>query len=88
MGTDVTVIEFTNALVPTMDKDVAEIFHSTLSKQGIKFIFSTKVESALVEKEKVKIKCLNLINSSSENFEFDKVLVSVGRKPFTEGLGL
>ena len=33
-------------------------------------------------------KCLNLNNSSSENFEFDKVLVSVGRKPFTEGLGL
>ena len=88
LGADVTVIEFTNALVPTMDKDVAEIFHSTLSKQGIKFMLSTKVESALVEKEKVKIKCLNLINSSSENFEFDKVLVSVGRKPFTGGLGL
>tara|TARA_A100001011_G_scaffold9524_1_gene10657 strand:+ start:340 stop:1746 length:1407 start_codon:yes stop_codon:yes gene_type:complete len=88
LGADVTVIEFTDALVPTMDKDIAAIFHSTLSKQGIKFMLSTKVESALVEKEKVQIKCLNLSNSSSENFEFDKVLVSVGRKPFTEGLGL
>ncbi len=88
LGADVTVIEFTDTLVPTMDKDIASIFHSTLSKQGIKFKLSTKVESASIEKDKVKIKCLNLVNSSSENFEFNKVLVSVGRKPFTEGLGI
>ncbi len=88
LGAEVTVIEFTDTLVPTMDKDIAETFHSTLSKQGIKFMLSTKVESAETEKEKVQIKCLNLTNSSIENFEFDKVLVSVGRKPFTKGLGL
>ena len=50
LGADVTVIEFSDTLVPTMDKDIAKIFHSTLTKQGINFMLSTKVESALNKK--------------------------------------
>ena len=88
LGADVTVIEFSDTLVPTMDKDIAKIFHSTLTKQGINFMLSTKVEGALNKKEKVQINCLNLLNNKSEILDFDKVLVAVGRKPFTDGLGL
>ena len=88
LGADVTVIEFSDTLVPTMDKDIAKIFHSTLTKQGINFMLSTRVEGALNKKEKVQINCLNLLKNKSEILDFDKVLVAVGRKPFTNGLGL
>ena len=83
-----TLLEFSDTLVPTMDKDIANIFHSTLSKQGINFMLSTKVESAENKKEYVQIKCLNLMYNKSDLLGFDKVLVAVGRKPFTHGLGL
>ena len=76
LGADVTVIEFSDTLVPTMDKDIAKIFHSTLTKQGINFMLSTKVEGALNKKEKVQINCLNLLNNKSEILDFDKVLVA------------
>ena len=75
LGADVTVIEFSDTLVPTMDKDIAKIFHSTLTKQGINFMLSTKVEGALNKKEKVQINCLNLLNNKSEILDFDKVLL-------------
>ena len=54
LGSEVTVLEFTDALVPSMDEDVAEIFHKTLEKQGIKFSLSTKVESASINNEIVE----------------------------------
>ncbi len=88
LGSEVTVIEFTDTLVPTMDKDIAKIFHATLAKQGINFMLSTKLEKASIKNDKVEINCLDLKENSLKTITFDKVLVSVGRRPYTKGLGL
>ena len=88
LGSEVTVIEFTDTLVPTMDKDVAEIFHKTLIKQGIQFLLSTKVESCEIKNNIVTTKCTQIEDNTQKILSFDKVLVSVGRKPYISGLGL
>jgi len=88
LGSEVTVIEYTNTLVPSMDEDIAKIFHSTLAKQGIKFLLSTKLEKAVIKDNKVDINCLDLKENISKILSFDKVLISVGRQPYFEGLGL
>ena len=88
LGSNVTVIEFSPNIVPTMDKDTAEIFFKTLKRQGLKFLMSTAVESANKEKDKISLTCLNNINNTRTNLVFDKVLVAVGRKPYHKGLGL
>ena len=88
LGANVTVIEFSPNIVPTMDKDTADIFFKTLKSQGLNFILNTGVENARIEKGKVSLTCLNNIDNNRKNLFFDKVLVAVGRKPYHEGLGL
>ena len=88
LGSNVTVIEFSSNIVPTMDKDTANIFFSTLKKQGLKFLLNTGVQSANIDGDKVLLNCLDNINKKQKILSFDKVLVSVGRKPFYEDLGL
>ena len=88
LGSNVTVIEFSENIVPTMDEDTASIFFKTLKGQGIKFLLNTGVEKAKKEGKKVLLSCLNNISNTKEDLAFDKVLVSVGRKPYHEGLGL
>ena len=88
LGSNVTVIEFSPNIVPTMDKDTAEIFFKTLKRQGLKFLMSTAVESANEEKDKISLRCLNNVNNTRTNLVFEKVLVAVGRKPYHKGLGL
>ena len=88
LGSNVTVIEFSENIVPTMDEDTASIFFKTLKGQGINFLLNTGVEKARKEGKKVLLSCLNNISNTKEDLAFDKVLVSVGRKPYHEGLGL
>ena len=88
LGSNVTVIEFSRSIVPTMDTDTADIFYKILKKQGINFLLETKVESAKLEKNKVKLKCFSLKDHKESESEYDKVLLAVGRIPFTEGLGI
>ena len=88
LGSDVTVIEFSENIVPTMDEDTASIFFKTLKGQGINFLLNTGVEKAKKERKKVLLSCSNNISNKKEDLAFDKVLVSVGRKPYHEGLGL
>ena len=88
LGSNVTVIEFSPNIVPTMDKDTADIFFKTLKGQGLNFLMNTGVESAKKEGDKISLNCLNNIDNTSKNLKFDKVLVAVGRKPYHEGLGL
>ena len=86
LGADVEVIEYMDHILPGMDKEVSDTFHKILKRQGMKFNLSAKVNSvennsgkAVVEFEK---------DGSSNVLEADVVLVSVGRKPNTEGLKL
>ena len=88
LGSDVTVIEYLDFITPGMDREISNEFQKILSKQGIKFKMGSKVESVEDKGKSVLISYTNVKNSKKEILEVDKVLVSVGRKPYTEGLNL
>ena len=88
LGSDVTVIEYLDYITPGMDREISNEFQKILSKQGIKFKLGSKVESVKDQGKSVLISYTNVKNSKKEVLEVDKVLVSVGRKPYTEGLSL
>jgi dihydrolipoamide dehydrogenase len=88
LGSKVTVIEFLDHITPGMDREVSKEFQKILSKQGIKFLLNNKVTSVKNGKDKVIIEFTNNITNENKSLECDKVLVSVGRKPYTEGLNL
>ena len=88
LGSDVTVIEYLDFITPGMDREISNEFQKILSKQGIKFRMGSKVESVKDQGKSVLISYTNVKNSKKEVLEVDKVLVSVGRKPYTEGLNL
>ena len=88
LGSDVTVLEYLDHITPGMDKEISNEFQKILTKQGIKFKLKSKVDSVSNKGNLVSIKYTDLKNSKVENLEVDKVLVSVGRKPYTEGLNL
>ena len=87
LGTDVHVVEFLDHITPGMDKEISNEFMKILKKQGINFHMQHKVE-------KIKKNNTGAIISTKDkdgkqkDFECDKVLVSVGRKPNTSGLNL
>ncbi len=88
LGSEVTVIEYLDYITPGMDREISNEFKKILSKQGIKFRMNSKVNSVRNTEKGVSINCTDVKNSKDETLEFDKVLVSVGRKPYTEGLNL
>ena len=88
LGSDVTVIEYLDYITPGMDREISNEFQKILTKQGIKFKMGSKVESLNSNGNLVTIKYKNVKDSKEELIEVDKVLVSVGRKPYTEGLNL
>ena len=88
LGTHVTVIEYLDHITPGMDREISNEFQKILSKQGIKFKMGSKVESVEDKGKSVIVSYTNVKNSKKEVLEVDKVLVSVGRKPYTEGLNL
>ena len=88
LGSEVTVIEYLDHITPGMDREISNEFKKILIKQGIKFKMGSKVNSVKNNSETVTINYTDIKNSKDETLEFDKVLVSVGRKPYTEGLNL
>ena len=88
LGSEVTVIEYLDYITPGMDREISNEFQKILSKQGIKFKMGSKVESVEDQGKSVKIIYTNVKNSKKEIIEVEKVLLSVGRKPYTEGLNL
>ena len=88
LGSEVTVIEYLDHITPGMDREISNEFKKILVKQGIKFKMDSKVNSVKNYNSGVIINYTDIKNSKEENLEFDKVLVSVGRKPYTEGLNL
>ena len=88
LGSEVTVIEYLDHITPGMDREISNEFKKILIKQGIKFKMGSKVNSVKNNGETVTINFTDVKNSKAETLEFDKVLVSVGRKPYTEGLNL
>jgi dihydrolipoamide dehydrogenase len=88
LGSKVTVVEFLDAIVPNMDAEVGKAMHKTLEKQGMEFKLGTKVTGAKTTKSKVTLTVEPAQGGDAEDIACDVVLVSIGRKPFTEGLGL
>ncbi|CAO3637996.1 unnamed protein product [Cunninghamella echinulata] len=88
LGAEVTVVEYLDAIGAGMDPDMAKTFHRLLSKQGLKFKLSTKVNGAKVDGDVVKVDVEASKGGKAETLEADVVLVSIGRRPYTTGLGL
>ncbi len=88
LGSNVTVIEFLDYIVPEMDKDISTEFLKILKKQEINFKLNSKVTGVSVAKDKAIINYISNKTSTKKRIEADKVLVAVGRKPNTEGLNL
>ena len=88
LGSEVTVIEYLDHITPGMDREISSEFKKILTKQGIVFKMSSKVQSVKSSGESVTINYTDIKNSKEETLKFDKVLISVGRKPYTEGLNL
>ena len=88
LGSEVTVIEFLDAITPGMDSDVQKTFQRTLKKQGLKFIMGAAVSSVEKLKTKAKVTYKLRKDESEHQLDTDTVLVATGRRTFTDGLGL
>lgn len=87
LGSEVTVIEFMDKIIPGMDGALSKELQKVLKKQGMKFELSTGVSAVERNGDSVKITAKNK-KGEEVTFDGDYVLVAVGRKPYTEGLGL
>ena len=88
LGSEVTVIEYLDYITPGMDREISNEFKKILIKQGIKFKLNCKVLSVINKDNKVEVQFEDNNDKTKENIIVDKALISVGRKPFTEGLNL
>jgi dihydrolipoamide dehydrogenase len=88
LGAEVTVVEFLDRLVPSMDLEVGKAFERILAKQGIKTKLKTKVMGAAKSKQGVTLKLEPAAGGATEELTADVVLVAIGRRPFVAGLGL
>jgi dihydrolipoamide dehydrogenase len=88
LGAQVTVVEFLDRITPGMDKDVATAFQRALTKQGMTFKLGAKVTAAKTGKDGVELTVEPAAGGTAETLKGDVVLVAIGRRPYTEGLGL
>lgn len=90
VGADVTVVEFLDRILPGMDGEVAKQTQRLLEKQGIKFRLGAKVTAVDIsgKASKVTIEPAKEGEAAAETLDADIVLVAIGRRPYTEGLGL
>jgi len=88
LGTQVTVVEFADRILPTMDGEVSKQMERILTKQGMQFKLSTKVTSAVAGTHDVSLTLEDAAGGNATKMFADIVLVAVGRRPYTEGLGL
>jgi dihydrolipoamide dehydrogenase len=88
LGAQVTIVEFTDGILPASDREMAGALLKMLTKQGITFMFKTGAQKAVVEGGKVKVTVENADTKQASELVVDKVMVAVGRRPVTDGLGL
>jgi dihydrolipoamide dehydrogenase len=86
LGAKVTVLEFLPQLLPLNDRETADALHKALARQGLTFHLDTKVTAASVQGGEVIVNAQS--GGKEVTFPGDKVLVAVGRRPYTTGLGL
>ena len=88
LGAKVTVVEYLDTILGGMDSEVAKQFQRMLEKQGMTFKLGAKVTAVAKAKKGASVTFEPAKGGEAETLEADVVLVSTGRKPFTEGLGL
>src|SRR5262249_14276181 len=86
LGAQVTVVEFLDRIVPTMDGEVAKAFERILARQGFKFRLGMKVTGARKGNEGVTLTIEPAKGGAPEELKADVVLLSVGRRPFVDGV--
>lgn len=87
LGSQVTVIEYSDRLGGTTDSDCMAVLKTRMQKEGVEFLMSTKVFAAQKKSEGVEIEFESLSDGKKSKTQADVVLVSTGRRPFTTGLG-
>jgi len=88
LGSQVTVVEFLDRILPGMDGEVAKQFQRILEKQGFAFRLGTKVTGVDTSGKTLSAQIEPAAGGKPETLEADVVLVAIGRVPYTEGLGL
>jgi dihydrolipoamide dehydrogenase len=87
LGSDVTVVEFLDRITPGLDGEVAKQFQRILQRQGMKFLLSTNVAGIDKKGESLRVN-VEAGAGEKQTLEADVVLVAIGRKPYTDNLGL
>jgi dihydrolipoamide dehydrogenase len=88
LGAEVSVVEFLDHIVPTMDREIGKQFERILAKQGLKFRLSTKVTAAAKTPDGVTLTLEPAGGGTTEQMQADVVLLSIGRRAYTAELGL
>lgn len=88
LGAKVTVVEYLDRITPGMDSEVAKQFQRLLSRQGLGFMLGTKVTSVDSSTDRLVVTTEPAEGGDPETMKADIVLVAIGRRPYTDGLGL
>ncbi len=88
LGAEVTVVEYLDRITPGMDAELAKTFQRGLTKQGMIFTLGAKVTGAKSGKSGVEVTVEPVAGGPAETLKADYVLLAIGRRPYTEGLGL
>jgi len=88
LGAEVHVVEYLDRILPGMDGEVAKQFQRIMGKQGVTFQLGSKVTGAKASKKGVSLTVEPAAGGAAQTIEAEVVLVAIGRRPYTEGLGL
>ena len=88
LGSQVTVVEYLDRICPGLDDETAKTLQRTLSKQGMGFKLGSKVTAAASSATGVELSLEPAAGGAAEQLQADYVLVAIGRRPYTTGLGL
>lgn len=87
LGTEVTVVEYFDQICPFLDGEIGKVFSGILTKQGMKILTGTKVTGGKSLGTSAEIQIENVKTQEKQTLTADNILVSTGRRPFTQGLG-
>jgi len=88
LGSKITAVEFLDHITPGMDREISKQFQRILSKQGMAFMLSSKVTGVDTSGDRLSVTIEPAAGGDAQTIVCDVVLVSIGRRPYTEGLGL